>query len=155
MICNLVLVACFLLLKHEYRQLDLGKVSRIASGVKVDGSRWHATPASCRIIRVTSDDCPFCRSDETAYAALRRAARQVRCEVVEIAPRAGDMKENARDGVVQLKYIDADMGASIFPLITPMTFILDGNWEVKWMRRGAFSESALEDGIRALQKVGK
>lgn len=155
MICNLVLVACFAWLKYEFHQHALGEVTPIISGVEVDGSQWHSQPASCRVIRVTEDDCQYCRSDEASYAAFRQAATQVSCEILEIAPRAGDMRKDARDGVVQLKYIDVDIGPSMFPLMTPMTFILDGNWKVKWMRRGTFSELALEDGIRALQEGKK
>lgn len=154
-VCNLVFAALFLKLKHEFHQYALGEVAPILSGVRVDGSQWQAQPASCRVIRITDDSCQFCRSDEPSYAAFRQVATQASCEIIEIAPRAGDMRQSARDGVVQLKYIDVDMGPAIFPMMTPMTFILDGNWKVKWMRRGTFSKSALEDGTRALKNVGK
>lgn len=153
--CNLILAAISFRLKYELYQHAKGEVVSLVSGVRVDGSPWRASPASCHVLRITSDNCPYCKSDHDAYMAFRQAARQTSCEIVELAPRAGEMREDAREGVTQLKYIDADLGPAIFPLATPMTFVLDGNWKVKWMRRGTFSAATLDDGIQALQAVSE
>lgn len=151
-VCNLVLAADIFYRRSELRRNESGATIPMISGVRLNGESWRASLASCRVIRITKDDCPYCRLDKSAYAEFVQAAKQADCEILELAPRAGDMSEDVREGIVQLKYIDTDLGPSVFPIGTPMTIVVDATWKVKWKRLGAFSSSSLKDGIRVLQR---
>jgi hypothetical protein len=60
------------------------------------------------------------------------------------------MAYDPRPGVVQLKYVDADIGSALFPFVTPQTIILDADWSVRMTRRGVFDESSLASSIALL-----
>lgn len=153
--CNAVLAAHIFALKRELYGHGLDAVVSLISGVRIDGERWVSSQSACHVIRFTADECPYCRSDEAAYAAFINAARQASCEIVELAPKAGGIRERSREGVVQLKFIDQDLGPSIFPLVTPQTIVLNRDRAVKWMRRGAFSASSLDEGITVIKSLSK
>lgn len=124
------------------------------SGVDISGNTWTAADAPCRVIRLTDDDCVYCRKDKPSYTALIEAARRSACEVIEISPKAGRMTADSRPGVVQLKFVDADVGSAIFPFLTPTTLVVDGNWKLKWGKRGVFNDKSLAEGIAALNAPG-
>lgn len=124
------------------------------SGVDVEGVAWHAKGGPCRVIRITDDNCAFCKKDKPSYARFVEAARHASCEVIEIAPMAGKMAADPRSGVVQLRYIDADIGVATAPFATPQTVIVDGNWKLKWNRRGIFDEKSLVASLAVLDSLG-
>lgn len=123
------------------------------SGVDVSGQRWVATDAPCRIVRVTADSCEFCGIDKPAYEALLDVAREARCEVIELSPRAGQMARNERLAVVQLSFVDTDLGSVLAPFVAPQTIILDGAWTMKWIGRGMFSENTLASSMATVRSL--
>lgn len=153
---NVALGVTHLVLAHELSTHGRGETLALRSGVTVTGERWSGVPsAPCHILRMTSDNCEFCKDDEVAYARLRAAAARSHCQVVEVAPTAGMLTEDAREGVVQLRYIDHDLGTLIEPFITPHTIILDSEQSVKWMRRGTFDQSALTEAIAEIDALAR
>jgi len=123
------------------------------SGIDVLGAKWEARDAPCRVIRIADDQCSYCKKDKPSYTRLVDAARRASCEIIEISPRAGGMAHDPRPGIVQLKFVDADIGSVLFPFVTPQTVILDGNWSVKMTKRGMFNEQSLESGMAILGKL--
>lgn len=121
------------------------------SGTDVMGSKWTAGAAPCRVIRITDDRCPYCEKDKPSYEKLVEAARNTSCEVIELAPQAGGMAHDPRPGVVQLKYVDADVGSVLYPFATPQTIILDRDWSVRMTRRGMFDEQSLASTLALLE----
>lgn len=130
-----------------------GNALTISSGVDVQGRRWKSRDAPCRVVRITDDDCPYCQQDAPKYSALINVARAAGCEVLEVAPKAGQMAENLRDGVVQLKYIDADLGPHMFPFVTPQTLIVDRSWVVRWSQRGILDDGSLAASAAAVRYI--
>lgn len=124
------------------------------SGVDISGNKWSPAYAPCRVIRLTEDDCVYCKKDRPSYSALIEAALRFSCEVIELSPKAGGMTADPRKGVVQLKFVDSDVGSAMFPFLTPTTLVVDGNWVLKWGRRGMFDEVSLAEGIAALDALG-
>src|SRR5690606_311232 len=123
-VANLALVACCFVLRQDARVYVQGQEFPVLSGVALDGTRWRARAAPCYVIRITSDRCPFCQADELPYSEFLGAARDTGCEIVEVAPRAGQMAPDAREAVVQLKFVDMELGATLWPFATPQTIVL-------------------------------
>lgn len=91
--------------------------------------------------------------DKPSYEKVLQAARAASCEIIELAPTAGKMSEDNRPGVVQLKFVDVDVGAVLAPFATPQTVILDANWAQKFNRRGAFDDKALAENLSVLTAI--
>jgi hypothetical protein len=121
------------------------------SGVDVLGMKWEpGKDARCRVIRITEDSCPYCGKDKPEYAKILAAARRASCEVIEIAPRGNGMAYEPRSGVVQIKFVDTDVGGVLHPFITPQTVIVDGDWTVKANRRGIYDRRAVARSLAVL-----
>lgn len=151
--------AYYFVLRAQARQVRKPPVHDIEtsipsfSGVDLRGAKWDPGDAPCRVIRVTDDDCAFCKKDRSSYAALLDVARRASCEVVEFAPKSGQLKPDSRPGVIQLKFVDADVGYFLFPFGTPHTLILDGKWALKWSRRGIFDAESLAEATALLMRL--
>ena len=123
------------------------------SGMDVRGTSWEPRTASCHVIRIAEDHCGYCKKDKPSYDRLLDAARRDSCEIIEIAPAADGMAYDPRPGVVQLKYVNADIGSVLFPFVTPQTIILDSNWSVKMTRRGVFNDESLASSVALLNTL--
>lgn len=146
---NVVGFAALFALKGEFRKAQPRPAAGVDvkfpgfSGIDLQGARWTSANPPCRIIRVTSDACVYCRQDAASYHTLLKAAVAASCEVIELAPVAGTMAYRPRPGVVQLKYVDVDMSATMFPFVTPQTVVLDRDGSVRVSLRGIFDEQSL------------
>jgi thiol-disulfide isomerase/thioredoxin len=120
------------------------------SGVDVRGVKWEARDTPCRIVRIADDHCPYCKKDKPSYEKLVDAARRASCEIIEIAPQANGMAYDPRPDIVQLKFVDADIGEMLWPFATSQTIILDRDWSVKMTHRGTFDDRSLTDSLALL-----
>jgi hypothetical protein len=152
-IFNILLLGSYFLLTHELRKGAIGSSIRPVSGVLLNGEPWSSAPAKCHIVRFTEDKCPYCEKDAISYGQFLDAARRNECEILELAPRAGELQPYTRRGVRQLKYVTQDLGPVLFPLVTPQTVILDESWTVLWMRRGIFGDRSLSEAIAVLDSI--
>jgi hypothetical protein len=57
---------------------------------------------------------------------------------------------NEDSNVVQLQFVDMNLGRVIYPFLTPQTILLDRNGRVKWQRQGSLDERSLEQGLQAI-----
>lgn len=133
--------------------VEVGEKFPVFSGVDVRGAKWEARGAPCRVIRITDDHCAYCKKDKPSYATFLDAARRASCEIIELAPRAGQMAEDSRPGIIQLKYVDADVALMLYPFATPETVILGGDWSLKLLRRGIFDDKSLASSIALLDGI--
>jgi hypothetical protein len=158
-ILNIAGVATYFLLKEEIRQakprptLRRGDSFPRFSGIDLQGLEWISRDAPCRVIRISDDNCSYCRQDKAFYDAILGAAAEASCEAIEIAPTAGGMAEDLRPGVVQLRFVDTDVGAVLFPFVTPQTIVLDQGWTVRKTIRGALDENSRADTIALLRAL--
>lgn len=156
MVFNIAALGYYLVLQKRLDEVKEPPVSAVGgrfptfSGVAITGAKWEAADAPCRIVRVTSDNCPYCDSDRSSYETFVAAARLASCEIVEVSPKAGNMTLDPRPGIVQLKFVDADLGPVLAPFVTPQTIILDRNWTLQWTRRGMFDEKSLASSVALL-----
>jgi hypothetical protein len=134
-------------------QLAVGSVFPAFLGIDIEGERWSPQKAPCRIIRVTDDDCTYCKQDRNEYQSLVTAGVIASCEVVEIAPRASGIGRTVMNGVTQLKYVNADLGEALFPFVTPQTIIVDENWVVQLTKRGVLDSSSTRRAVAILDKL--
>jgi hypothetical protein len=140
--------------RYELRQLEFGRPIEGLSGIDLHGKNWvSSASAPCHVVRVTRDECIYCALDKPSYVELIDEALKYRCEIVEIAPRPGQMRENQRTGVVQLKYVDYDLGRGRY--VTPETFVLDKRLSVRWSRRGAMDATSLRKAKGVLKSLGE
>lgn len=122
-------------------------------GVDVNGNAWEPSDVPCRLVRITDDQCSYCKRDKPSYEKVLDAARQASCEIIEVAPKAGGMAYDPRPGIVQLKFVGGDIGSALYPFVTPQTIILDRDWTVKMTKRGVFDEDSLSDGLKLLSTL--
>jgi hypothetical protein len=154
---NIAGTAYYFVLQQQIRQVQpkpsmvVGDHFPPLSGTDVQGVKWWAGNAPCRVVRIADDRCPYCEKDKPSYEKLVDAAQRTSCEVIEIAPQAGGMAYDPRPGVVQLKYVDADVGSALYPFATPQTIILDRDWSVRMTRRGMFDEQSLASTLALLE----
>jgi thiol-disulfide isomerase/thioredoxin len=125
------------------------------AGIGVDGSTRQGRDSRCYVIRITADNCPYCKLDYPAYTRFARAADQAGCDLVAVAPRAGQMSATAGEEDRQLTFVAMDLGEALYPFLTPQTIVLDAARKVRWHRQGTFDEPALQDGIAVLQRLGR
>jgi hypothetical protein len=123
------------------------------SGVDVRDVKWEARDAPCRVIRVTDDQCVYCSKDKASYDAIVDAAQAVSCEVIELSPRAGGIAGDDRPGVVQLKFVNADLGLFLAPFVTPETIILDRSWSLQLAQRGMFDDETLASSLALIGRL--
>lgn len=133
--------------------LTVGEKFPFLSGVDVRGEKWEPQDARCRVIRITDDSCSFCNRDKPSYGAILEVASRASCEVIEVAPQAGGLAYEPHPGVVQLKFVDSDVGSVLYPFVTPQTIIVDQNWTVKMTRRGMFDGRSLASAMEALRAL--
>jgi hypothetical protein len=120
------------------------------SGYLLNQRFWVAPSVPCQLLRVTSDGCPYSVLDQRQYWALLQRAREAGCLTVVVAPRNGDVELNEDSNVVQLQFVDMNLGRVIYPFLTPQTILLDRNGRVKWQRQGSLDERSLEQGLQAI-----
>lgn len=125
----------------------------VPSGYGVDGRLYPESRASCHLLRVTADDCPYCRQDAHLYGRLLDAAASAGCGCVELAPRAGQMAPREDGRAVQLKFVDLKFGFAFSPFLTPQTFLLGKSGDVQWQQQGALNERALARAMASLRAL--
>jgi hypothetical protein len=128
----------------------IGSPFPIPSGFLLDGAYLQPTRAHCYLIRITADACPYCKQDEARYSSLAAKARALGCEVIAVAPRAGQMAPMHGGPAVQLKYVDMRLGTILDPFLTPQTILLDEAGRVAWERQGSMSDRDQQAAARAL-----
>ncbi len=106
---------------------------------------------ACYLLRLTSDDCPYCWADKPQLGALQASARSAGCEEVQIAPKTGLVPLQA--GKVQLQYVDAAFARVLDPFLTPQTILLSGTGVVVWYRAGEMDNRSLAEARRALKAL--
>jgi hypothetical protein len=158
-LANIAGAASYFVLKREVMQAQAGSALRVGetfsafSGIDVNGVKWTPRDSPCRVIRVSDDNCSYCKQDQPSYDSILSMAVAASCEVIEMAPKAGTLAYDPRPGVVQIKYVDTDVGEALFPFVTPQTIILDHDWKVWMNRRGMYDEESLADAIMLLAQV--
>jgi hypothetical protein len=145
-------VAALSYLRYESTPYRHGQLLPIPSGIDLGGGYVESRPATCYLIRITADDCPYCRRDAPYYTALASYAHERGCFVVAMAPRAGAMKAT-RGIAVQLKYVSMQLSEAIDVSVTPQTVLLDHTGRVLWQRRGAMSDADREHARSLLAQV--
>jgi hypothetical protein len=151
---NIVLAARYFMLRSELQAASEKPVSiPPLSGVELSGRHWASRDAPCHVLRITADECPHCKADRVSYDKLVQTAVERGCEVIEVAPRAGDLSDAHRPELVQLKYVDVDLGLAVVPYVTPHTLVLDRNWAVRWKRRGELSDQTAIQGSNAILSI--
>jgi hypothetical protein len=123
------------------------------SGIALDGGRFVAAPSPCYVLRLTADDCLYCQRDQPRYSQVVRAAHGIGCQVVAVAPQAGQMAPAPGGGAHQLKFVEMELGDSLYPYLTPQTILLDGNRRVVWQHQGALNDRALTAGVAAIDGI--
>lgn len=137
---TLGLVIVLVILRRVDRIYELGEVFPPLSGYSIDMQYVPAADGRCRLIRVTADNCPYCRADQDQYAHLVEQARRAGCQVATIGPRAGDVALQPEADIVQLQYVDMRFGRALDPFGTPQTILLDTSGRVVWHRQGPLRE---------------
>lgn len=146
------LTIMLVMLRRVDRIYEIGEVFPPLSGYSIDMQYVPAAFAPCRLIRVTADNCPYCRADQDEYGSLLDEARRANCQLATVGPRAGDVALQPDTGIVQLRYVDLRLGRALDPFGTPQTILLDASGRVVWHHRGPLKE---QDRRRATQEVAQ
>ena len=154
-IVNVILLGGYLSLRNAADVYNPRYTFPEIVGIRLDGTRMPPRSAACYVIRITADACPYCKKDQSNYSEIVRAAKNVGCHVVAVAPRAGGMAavRDQQDG--QLKFVSLNLGGMLSPFLTPQTIVLDGARRVAWQRQGAFDERALAEGLAVIMSFNR
>ena len=147
-----VQLATLLFLRRVERIYDVGQVFPPPFGYSIDMRHLPPVEAPCYLIRVTSDDCVYCRLDQAVYQRVVDEAQRAECQVTEIGPRVGQVAIRPAAEVVQLQYVDMSFARSLDPFATPQTILLDPAGAVVWHRQGALAETDLARAVRDIRR---
>ena len=131
-----------------------GQSFPIPSGYQLDGRYLSGTPAACFVVRVTADECPYCKQDLAHYSTLTQRATEHGCRIIELSPRVGQMAPRAGTPAIQLQYVDMALGRALNPYATPQTILLNRDGRMTWQRQGAMDDEdigAALDSLRGLR----
>ena len=142
-------------MRHVAAVYRAGQAFAVPSGYLLNGTYLRDTPASCFVIRVTADSCPYCQRDREPYTQLARQASLAGCRVIAVAPRAGQMAPNPLEPGVQLQYVDMKVGRTLNPFMTPQTIVLDGRGRMAWQRQGAMDMQDVGEALSTLDAMRK
>jgi len=149
----LELVFCLKIRKDSSLYASNTRMS-LPSGYLTDHRFATAGPAPCYLVRLSSDNCRFCRLDKAEYARLVEQAEKTRCRVIILAPQLGQTNEyGAGSDAMQFQFIDMSFGRELNPFITPQTLLLDRGGRIVWDREGSIDADSLSSGLRAIAKL--
>ena len=129
---------------------ELGQPFPQIFGYSIDMRYVPPAEAPCHLIRITDDDCPYCREDQIEYGRLVAEAQHAGCRLTTIGPKTGDVALQPGTGGLQLQYIDMRLGRALDPWSTPQAILLDASRHVVWHRQGPITERQAE---RAMRKI--
>jgi hypothetical protein len=152
-VINALELAFVFKLHSDARLYDTDLPFPLPSGYLVD-MKFTDSEAPCYLVRLSSDSCPYCLSDQELYKDLSQRARQFSCRTILLAPKMGQMKSSdASSGIVPLQFVDMKFGRALNPFITPQTILLDRKGGILWDREGAMDKRALSNALRSLEKA--
>lgn len=140
-VINALELAFVFKLHSDARLYDTDLPFPLPSGYLVD-MKFTDSEAPCYLVRLSSDSCPYCLSDQELYKDLSQRARQFSCRTILLAPKMGQMKSS-----------DMKFGRALNPFITPQTILLDRKGGILWDREGAMDKRALSNALRSLEKA--
>ena len=153
-LANLFEVGIYFKVRHDAHLYDPRVPFPLPSGFLIDGSFMASEGTTCSVLRVSSDNCPFCRADQSQYGELVQRAQQRGCRSVLLAPKLGWIQsKNNRGGTLQLQYVDMKFGSALNPFLTPATMLLDGSGRLLWDQEGSMNADSLNDALYALKKI--
>lgn len=142
-----------------------GQAMPIRVGFSPDLAQVEVPQGRCVLVRVTSQQCSFCKKDQRQYERLVAEAQQANCATVAIGPRVGDMRASvggtrsseyvdfAIGGTLSWQYIDLAVGRALMPFVTPQTLIVDSSGRLVWQRREALDDDDLVAASHALGRL--
>jgi hypothetical protein len=145
----LILIGTLALFRQMDGDYSIGQAIPLAEGFSIDGAPVEVPRGKCTLIRVTSDNCPYCQKDQPQYKRLIDKAKQMSCSVVTLGPRVGDISKESVGDAMSLQYVDFAVGRALMPFRTPQTLILDASRGLVWQRQGALDDSDLGAALQA------
>ncbi|MGH9393014.1 MAG: TlpA family protein disulfide reductase, partial [Terriglobales bacterium] len=131
----------------------LGERLPIPAGYLVDGHFLAPRVRPCFLLRLATDECPYCRSDAQSLQPLMVAAEAARCETVFLAPKSGTMTAALPNSAMLLQGVGLDLGRVLDPYLIPQTLLLDRGGKIVWFRVGSLAAVDLASAQRALAKL--
>ena len=152
-----VLLLCLMVGLVWLRRTDgvdrTGQTIPMLAGYSVDATYLEVAPGQCTVIRVTSDDCPYCKQDQRQYEHVVADARRRHCSIAIVGPRVGDITMTSGGGVRPLQYVDLGVGRALMPFLTPQTILVDASRRLVWQRQGALNDDDVLTASRALDRM--
>jgi len=103
------------------------KALPLPSGITLSGARYAGSDsaASCFLIRVSAQGCPYCKVDSGPVARVISEARARRCDIVWISRELSQADLEAPAGVIRLQFVDLAFGSALHTESVPATLLLD------------------------------
>lgn len=152
-ITNCVELGLFFKFRNDARIYRPGVRFPRPSGYLMDKSYFTEDLAPCFLIRVSSDECPYCRLDQDPYALFVQQARQKGCRPLILTPVAGKKLVVNSEEALQLQYVDMRLGRALNAFMTPQTILLDAEGRLVWAWEGTMDDRALARALKALGKI--
>jgi hypothetical protein len=143
----------FFAIRWYARPDQLNGTFPMPSGYLLDGRYLAPISASCYVLRLTSDGCPYCRLDKSQYTRLFQRAKEAGCQTLLLAPKLGQMELNEDGLAIQLQFVDMKFGANLDPYLIPRTILLDQNGRLRWQQEGAMDDRTLRKALKVLETI--
>lgn len=132
---------------------ETGQIIPELAGYSVDATYLQPPRGQCTFVRLTADNCPYCKQDQRQYERLVAEARRKNCSIAIVGPRVGDITMDSGGGVRPLQYVDLEVGRALSPLLTPQTLVVDASRRLVWHRQGALNDDDVTAAVRAFERM--
>jgi hypothetical protein len=153
LVAVLILICTLVTLRQMNGVYHIGQAIPLLGGFSVDVKPVELSRDRCMLVRVTSDQCPYCETDRPQYDRLVARARQSSCSIIAVGPRVGDMTLASAGDALPLQYVDLAVGRALMPFRTPQTMIVDATRRLRWQRQGALDDDDLGAALQALDRL--
>jgi hypothetical protein len=130
-----------------------GQTIPLGAGLAVDLTHVEVPVGRCLLVRVTADQCPYCKQDQPQYAQLKAKALEANCGIVAVGPREGALGTSSPVDTLSLQYVDFEFGRALMPFLTPQTLVVDGSRRLLWQRQGALNDNDVSSALRTLGRL--
>ena len=148
-----VLLGALLWLKQIDGVYSAGQTIPFDTGFAVDLTRVATPRGRCLLVRVTADQCEYCKQDQDQYVRLLAKAKEANCDAIALGPRKSALGTTSRVGTLSLTHVDFAVGRALMPFVTPQTLVVDANRRLVWQRQGALKDDDLNSASRALGRL--
>lgn len=153
----IVLIAGLTVSLFVLRRIDgayeIGQGMPLNIAYSIDGDPVPIPVRKCIVVRLTSDQCQYCKQDQAQYDRLASAAALQHCAAATIGPRYGDLEVPSTQGPPPIQYVDLPLARALMPFSVPQTLVADRDGRLVWQRVGVLNDQDVKSALAAVGRL--